>query len=229
MAFDRDAFVADCVAAASESEPELAVREVVADAVVNAWSIDSVLGTGSGEAGPLTLLSSDGLTIQRIQWPGGYRCCPHEHRMWAVVGVYTGQETNRRYARSGSGLRELDAVEARAGDVVVMDAEVIHTVENPSPERTAALHVYGGDLLGVARHGWNPSGSEVPFDDVAAGERIGFAAIVGVEEEQGAELDADARFEVLSALVEARERERRFLTLDEAREIVRASLVDPAS
>jgi hypothetical protein len=101
-----------------------------------------------------------------------------------------------------------------------MDADVVHSVENPAADRTAALHVYGGDLLTVARHGWDPSGVEMPYDEVEAGERLGFAAIVGIEKERATDIDPESRYRVLKELVAARDRCRRFLTLEEARAIV---------
>jgi predicted metal-dependent enzyme (double-stranded beta helix superfamily) len=220
MSFDPERFVADCFAAALESRSELAVRDVVMDAIRAGSWIDRALGTDSPAGGPVTLIASERLTIQRFQWPGGYRCCPHEHRMWAVVGVYAGREINRCYDRTTTGLREREVIEVRSGEIIVMDADVVHTVENPAADRTAALHVYGGDLLSVARHGWDPSGLESPYDEVAAGERLGFIAIAGIEADRATEIDPESRYRALHDLVAAREQYRRFLTLEEARAVV---------
>jgi len=72
------------------------VQEVVAVEIVDGAAIDSVLGT---ELKPEheTLFSSEDLTIQRIIWLPGLGSSLHEHRMWAVVGVYAGEELNRIY------------------------------------------------------------------------------------------------------------------------------------
>jgi predicted metal-dependent enzyme (double-stranded beta helix superfamily) len=42
---------------------------------------------------------------------------------------------------------------------------VIHTVHNPTDRYTAAIHVYGGDLLGTARSQWDArTSTEEPYD-----------------------------------------------------------------
>ena len=45
----------------------------------------------------------------------------------------------------------------KKGDICRLSADDIHAIHNPQPTRSAALHVYGGDL--VTREGrsmWNP-------------------------------------------------------------------------
>ena len=39
---------------------------------------------------------------------------PHDHRMWAVIGIYEGQENNTFYRRSADGLEELNRRAIRA-------------------------------------------------------------------------------------------------------------------
>jgi predicted metal-dependent enzyme (double-stranded beta helix superfamily) len=53
----------------------------------------------------------------------------------------------------------IEAAGARAlttGDVCPMGADIIHSVTNPIPRLTAALHVYGGDFFEAERSEWEP-------------------------------------------------------------------------
>jgi predicted metal-dependent enzyme (double-stranded beta helix superfamily) len=43
-----------------------------------------------------------------------------------------------------------------AGDTVVLEEDVIHSVTNPLMRPTGAIHVYGGDFFGISRSEWNP-------------------------------------------------------------------------
>ena len=122
MVFDAAEFVSDVRSAAASSDSIKAVQEVVAAVIVDRAAIDSALGT---ELKPEqeTLLSSEQLTVQRIIWPLGLVSSPHEHRMWAVVGVYAGEELNRLYERGPEGLRERDTRTVPEGDVFFLDAD----------------------------------------------------------------------------------------------------------
>ena len=97
--FDSAAFVRDVQSAAASSDPINVVQEVVAVAIFDGAAIDSALGTEL-KPGHETLFSSEDLTIQRIIWLPGLGSSPHEHRRWAVVGVYAGEELNRIYERA---------------------------------------------------------------------------------------------------------------------------------
>ena len=85
---------------------------------------------------------------------------PHDHRMWAVIGVCTGREDNifwRRVAGEAGGLIEAACAKSlseRCAEPLGRDA--IHSVTNPLGRLTAAIHVYGGDFYGVKRSDWDP-------------------------------------------------------------------------
>lgn len=160
MTFDSAQFVDTCRTAAADSDPVGCMAEVVAAAIASGSSIDDALGTDVTTMEPLTLFSSPALTVQRILWPSGAMSSIHEHRMWAVVGVYYGCEVNRIYRSTPTGLVELPGHDVHQGDVFVLDADAVHSAGNPSRKWTAGLHVYGGDLPGVARRAWDPGGNE---------------------------------------------------------------------
>ena len=166
--FDRDQFIDDCRTALKEPMPEKAVREVVARAVSDP---DAVL-TGLGEpemGGVHPLLSTPDLTIVNVVWSKFMTILPHNHEMWAVIGIYTGREDNifwRRIKDENGGL--IEAAGARAlsqKDAVPLGKDIIHSVTNPINRLSGAIHVYGGDFFGIDRSEWNPETLlERPYD-----------------------------------------------------------------
>ena len=223
MTFDPDELVAECRAALLDGEPTTAVREIVAAAVVDGGAIDDALGV-ENPTFPSALFASDDLTVQRLTWWPGYRSLPHEHRMWAVVGVYDGVEVNRLYRRSGSTVEELETREVDAGTVIVLDETAIHSVENPLRTRTAGIHVYGGAILTQERSSWAPDGREQPFGEHAEIERSMFLTLRAAATDSGLELDDAVKYTGMRALVDARSRAGRYLTEDEMRAITRDAL-----
>jgi len=72
----------------------------------------------------------------------------------------------------GSPGGKVEAVSARAlseKDSVPLGHQVIHSVTNPIPRLTGAIHVYGGDFFGVPRSEWDP---ETLLEQPSDGERI---------------------------------------------------------
>src|SRR5262245_20870890 len=101
--FDLGAFVADCRAALGESRPEVAVRDLVECAVAQPGEVERMLGTPSW-GGFTALHRSPELTIINVVWAPGMAIHPHDHRLWAVIGLYGGREDNTFYRRSPEGL-----------------------------------------------------------------------------------------------------------------------------
>jgi predicted metal-dependent enzyme (double-stranded beta helix superfamily) len=162
--FDLDTFVADCRAALSESTPELAVRELVARAMAQPAEVERALGTPS-RAGVATLYRSAELSILNPVWAPGMAFHPHDHRMWAVIGLYGGREDNTFYRRSPDGLVVAGSKKLETRDAVVLGKSVVHAVTNPLRAFTGAIHVYGGDFFAVPRSEWTPDTlEERPYD-----------------------------------------------------------------
>src|SRR5512139_2902034 len=142
-----------------ESGPERAVREVVRRAVADPAAVLRGLGEPS-RAGIQPLYRSAGLTILNVVWGPRMTLMPHDHRMWAVIGIYTGREDNifwRRIPDEPGG--KIEAAGARAlgdRDTVPLGRDVIHSVTNPIPRLTGAIHVYGGDFFSTPRSEWDP-------------------------------------------------------------------------
>ena len=52
-----------------------------------------------------------------------------------------------------------------AGDVAPLGKDIVHSVTNPIPRLTGALHVYGGNFFADGRSEWDPETlSEQPYD-----------------------------------------------------------------
>jgi predicted metal-dependent enzyme (double-stranded beta helix superfamily) len=166
--FDLPQLISDCRQALRESAPEPAMREVVARAVATPAAVLGCLGEPA-RAGIHRLHHSPELTILNVVWAPLMTLMPHEHRMWAVIGIYTGREDNIFWRRlPGDTNGRIEAAGARAlsnSDAVSLGREIIHSVTNPIPRFTGAIHVYGGDFFAQTRSEWDPESlQERPYD-----------------------------------------------------------------
>ena len=162
--FDIDHLVADCHAALIEPSPQVRIRELVARAVSQPSEVERALGTPR-LGGLFSLHRSPELTILNVVWVPGMAIYPHDHCMWAVIGLYGGGEDNTFYRRSPHGLVVAGARRLVGTETVLLGDAVIHAVANPLRAFTGALHIYGGDFFGAARSEWTPGSLvERPFD-----------------------------------------------------------------
>lgn len=165
--FEIQRFVEECRAAQRADGP-MAVQEVVARAVSDPWPVMDALGEPR-RGGIQGLHVSDDLTVLNIVWPPWMTLLPHDHRMWAVIGIYTGREDNVFWRRvRGDAEGRVEAAGARAfsaKQAVPLGRDVIHSVTNPIPRFTGAIHVYGGDFFATPRSAWDPETLvERPYD-----------------------------------------------------------------
>jgi predicted metal-dependent enzyme (double-stranded beta helix superfamily) len=142
--FDLERFVHDCRAAIGEPQPHLAVREVLERAVRDPDAVAEALPPQRAAITPLHV--SPELTVLEVVWAPRMSFRPHNHLMWAAIGLYGGQEDNLFYRRGEQGLVASGGRQLRTGDVAVLGKDTIHAVTNPLGSFTGALHVYGGDL-----------------------------------------------------------------------------------
>jgi predicted metal-dependent enzyme (double-stranded beta helix superfamily) len=162
--FDLDHLIADCRAALGEARPGAVIRELVMRAVTRPSEVEDALGTPR-RGGLFPLHESPELTILNVVWTPGMAIYPHDHRMWAVIGLYGGREDNTFYRRGSSGLVAAGGKQLAPTDTVLLGEAVIHAVANPSRGFTGAIHIYGGDLFGTPRREWSPDTlAERPFD-----------------------------------------------------------------
>ena len=155
--FDKDQFVEELRAARNESDSMDAISEVIAKAIEDPASIIRALGApGRGRAEQL--YADESITISNIIWGSEMWVPPHDHLMWAVIGVYQGQEDNTFWREQDGNLQEMGGVSLTKGDVRKLGVDAVHSVRNPSLQLCGAIHVYGGDFFGAIprRHSWNP-------------------------------------------------------------------------
>jgi predicted metal-dependent enzyme (double-stranded beta helix superfamily) len=156
--FDLDQFIADCREAVAADRSHRAVRDVVARQVAAPAQILAGLGEPT-RAEIKTLYRASDLTILNVVWAPMMTIMPHDHRMWAVIGLYSGREDNIFWRRiPGDPRGTIEAAGARAltvGDAEPLGENIIHSVTNPIPRLTAAIHVYGGDFFTAARSEWD--------------------------------------------------------------------------
>jgi predicted metal-dependent enzyme (double-stranded beta helix superfamily) len=108
---------------------------------------------------------SETLTIFAATWTPLMNLMPHNHRMWALIGLYTGREDNILWRRSEQGVTAYGADCLFAGDVGVLPDTAIHSVTNPLERFTGGIHIYHGDFFATSRSQWNPeTRAEEPSD-----------------------------------------------------------------
>jgi len=169
--FDVDQFIFDCKNALRQGQSESSIREVVARAVADPAAVLRALGEPQ-KAEMQTLYRADNLTILNVIWAPWMTLLPHNHQMWAVIGIYTGREDNIFWRRVQGG-EKVEAAGAKA--LVAMDAvqlghDIIHSVTNPIPRFTGAIHIYGGDFFApVGRSEWD---AETLLEESCDGARM---------------------------------------------------------
>lgn len=162
--FEAEAFVQACREALREGDAHAAVRDVVERSVAEPARVLENLGEPA-RAGAYTLYRSPELTVINFVWGPRMSLPPHDHRMWAVIGLYAGKEDNAFYRRLPRGLECSGNKELSAKDVCPLGGAVIHAVVNPLSTLTGAIHVYGGDFFGVPRSQWDVDTlEEKPYD-----------------------------------------------------------------
>lgn len=162
--FEKERFVADCRAALKDSNAQAAIQELVKKAVSDPAQVVKALGEPK-RSGVETIYKADDLTILNLCWGPRMAFKPHDHRMWAVIGIYGGREQNVFYRRNEKGLTQHGAKELNTKDVTPLGKSIIHAVTNPLDQITAAIHVYGGDFFATPRSEWDPKTFvERPYD-----------------------------------------------------------------
>ena len=173
--FDKDQFVADCRAALDGAQSARNVREVVARALGDPAAMLQGLGPRK-PGGIVPIHRSPELTVIDVLWPPNMVIMPHNHAMWAVIGVYDGREDNILWRRLPDGANgRIEAAGAKAlatGETQVFGPDVIHSVVNPLTRVSGAIHVYGGDFFGAERSEWDPESLHEKAYDMKKAQRM---------------------------------------------------------
>ena len=167
--FDVARFVAECEAAVTTDRGRDVVREILTAAISDPAGIVAALGKPK-RSGVQALHRSPRLTIIHIAWPPSFTQTPHNHLLWAEIGVYSGREDNIFWrpcaADAKWSIEATGATSLCAGSCLSLERDVIHSVTNPLDIVTGSLHVYGGDLSPAApRSMWDGETlAEAPLD-----------------------------------------------------------------
>jgi predicted metal-dependent enzyme (double-stranded beta helix superfamily) len=137
---DIDRFVADCITANKETDAQAAVNEVLARVVSTPDAVLAALGDPD-KAGLNVLLSSPTLTIFAATWTPQMNLMPHNHLMWANIGIYTGREDNIFWKRTADGIKAFGANALFVKDTAMLPEEAVHSVTNPLQRFTGGIHI----------------------------------------------------------------------------------------
>lgn len=161
--FDTDRLISDCLDAVRAPDAQRAVREILLRTLEKPDPVASAIGKDHG--GLDILYNSPELTVLNAIWAPGMKLYPHDHRMWAVIGIYGGVEDNTMYRRGPERIVASGGRELRSSDVLALGADAIHAVANPERRFTGAIHIYGGDFVNQPRSQWDPDTLvEQPYD-----------------------------------------------------------------
>jgi predicted metal-dependent enzyme (double-stranded beta helix superfamily) len=168
--FALDTFVDQCRDALRSDDPSASVAGVLRDALRDRDEVAAAVQAwrAAGGAPYGAIYRAEDLTILHAAVPPGVESPRHEHTMWAVIGVFEGQEDNVFYRLADNGVEEVDRAAICAGDARVLPDDTIHRIANHQSTPLQAIHVYGGDLLGTERLMWDDgTGASRPFDFAA--------------------------------------------------------------
>ncbi len=169
--FNLEKFVEDCKSAVEQDPTHCGVAEVVDRAFSDPSAVTTALGEPT-KSGIIPIYSSPELTIVNVIWKPSMTIQPHNHEMWAVIGIYQGREDNiywRRIKDDPDGHIEAAGAQALCtGDSAPLGKDIIHSVTNPIPKLTGAIHIYGGDFFEAERSEWDAEHlTERPYDMTA--------------------------------------------------------------
>ena len=163
---DIERFVEDCIAANLETEAQAAVNEVLAKAVSTPKAVLDVIGEPS-KAGLNVFHKSSTLTVFAATWTPQMNLMPHDHLMWANIGIYTGREDNIFWSKTGNSIEASGVAALFEKDTAMLPKDALHSVTNPLQRFTGGIHIYGGDFFGIDKHQWNPETLEEQHSDGA--------------------------------------------------------------
>jgi len=161
--FDVDTLLERCKEAIRETDPQRAVRETLLQTLEKPGPVGESLGKHEG--GIEILYNAEDLTVLNVVWAPQMFLMPHDHQMWAVIGIYGGVEDNAFFRRREAGIEKAGGRELHESDVIGLGVDAIHSVKNPERIFTGAIHVYGGDFVNQPRSQWDPDTLvERPYD-----------------------------------------------------------------
>ena len=148
MAFSFDTLVSDIRQAAKAPDAEAAIREVLTAAVADPAPL--IAATPEDGEDEILYFEDETLSIWRCRFHPHEAIPAHEHKLKVLIAGYAGGETSALYRRGPGGLEHIETVTARAGDVITLDRDAIHTVttEGGAPSLVRAILRRPDDVTG---------------------------------------------------------------------------------
>jgi len=159
--------IEDVLGAMVEVDRQAAIEQVLQRAVSNPRQLLRQLGEPL-QAGIHPLHRSPEITILNVVWAPLMVLLPHNHNMWASIGIYTGREDNILWENRGASISATRAASLSERDVFGLGADAIHSVTNPIGRLSGAIHVYGGDFFAPGRSEWDAETLEPRSWDIEA-------------------------------------------------------------
>lgn len=167
MSFDLQQFTQFCLDQLSSETPQKNIAEELQVIIQKPHELMAEIGQPTQSA-IQKFYVSDELTIVNVVWAPKMTLLPHNHNMWAIIGVYSGREDNIFWRRCKSDSKQVEAAGAKslaAGELAALGKDLIHSVTNPSDQFTGAIHIYGGNFFDMPRSEWETETlMEKPYD-----------------------------------------------------------------
>src|SRR5439155_11293394 len=107
--------------ARKEPQPHRVVRQILTRPLEKPAAVQGALGKDLG--GLDFLYDSPELTVLNAIWAPGMKLYPHDHQLWAVIGIYGGVEDNTLYRRGPEHIVPAGGREIRESDVLALGAD----------------------------------------------------------------------------------------------------------
>jgi len=156
--FDLGNFIEDCKSALARDSSHKGIADLMARAMHDPGAVLQELGEPT-VGGVFPLYRSREMTVVSVIWQPGMTIMPHNHDMWAVIGIYGGREDNifwRRIKDDSEGrIEAAGAKSLSTGQYSPLGRDIIHSVTNPIQKLSGAIHVYGGDFFDAHQSEWD--------------------------------------------------------------------------
>src|SRR5262245_25093029 len=114
--FSIDRFIEACGTVVATTDAEARVEELVAEAIADPASVVRALREPE-RAGFEVLHRGPDLTILNFAWAPWMSFKAHNHRMWSVVGIFSGREDNIFWRRTPNAIEAAGARSLGTGNV----------------------------------------------------------------------------------------------------------------